>query len=244
MYQNNNRKKIFIFTVLSVILIIFLAITAIYLKSTENIYGNYISIRNYNKHMPELPKDRRDSLNASLYGIVKYNMSDDRKIAIKDALIREGSVDKAKKDDEISNVNSGSFIVDMASIKQSYLLSYDWSNDNKDNKYLGYSAIAQCLPIDKLAYGDFSCKNNTVDMETDTDPIIEYLPYSTFHHYVTANVGDDGKTGLDVMIYLVSKEMIDGNRQPAIEQYKTETVEWIKSIGLNPDDYIIDYKVN
>lgn len=242
MYQDNSRKKIFIFAVLSIILIIFLIITAIYLKATENIYGDYINIRNYSKHIPDLPKDRRDSLNASLHDIVKYNMSEDREITVKDALIREGSVDKLY--DEKDNVNSGSFIVDMASIKQSYLLSYEWSNNSKNNNLSGYSAIAQCLAVDRLEYGDFGCKNNTVEMETDIDPIIEYLPYSTFHHYVTANVGDDGKTGLDAIIYLTSREMTEENRQPAIDGYKAEIIEWIKSINLNPDDYIINYKIN
>lgn len=242
MYQKDisTRKKIIIIS--SVLVIILMAVVYAYIKSTENKFGDYIKIQNYNKYILDLPKEKKDLLNSSLYSLAKMNTYNGDLIKVNDALIRDGSVNKGY--DKERNVHYGSFIVDMKSIKQSYRLSYEWSSDVKNAEFMLTGPPSSCLSPDELKYGDFSCKDAITEMEKNIDPIIEHLPYSTFHHYITANAGKDGKTGLDVTIYLISREMLEENRQLAIDKYKAETVEWIKSINLDPENYIIDYKIN
>ena len=234
------RKKVMI--IISIVFFLVVVIIVAYVKSIENPFGNYIKIQNYGKYISDLPREKKHFLNSSLYGLVKMNTVGDKKIKVDDAFIREGSVNVGY--DKDIDIHHGSFIVDMESIKQSYGLDFEWSSKANNSDFMNTGPPSNCLPIEDLKYGDFGCRDAVTEMEKDIDPIIEHLPYSTFHHYVTANVGDDGKTGLDVIIYLISSETIEENRQPAIDRYKAEIIEWIKSINLNPDDYIINYQIN
>ncbi|MFZ2125129.1 MAG: hypothetical protein WA087_01245 [Candidatus Saccharimonadales bacterium] len=227
---------------------IFVALIALlFLIRTPNKYGEGVSINNYDKYISNLPTDRRDSINSTLYKIIKSNSDSDSDsdstASVKDATIRDGSsVDTYNKS---TDINSGSFIVDMESIQQSYLISYEWSSTENNSNLSGYTAVATCLPTDKLIYGDFNCKDDFINSTSNTnrDPILKYLPQSTFNYNITGEINNDNKVDLNVEIFLYSADTRDGGRDSSIKKYKAEVIKWIRSVKLNPDNYTIYYSI-
>jgi len=199
-----------------------------------------IHINAYDTYIPNLPAFVRDALNQSLCANVKTNLKSSN-FNVGDANIRDGSVEF--EFDEIKT-HSGSFIVDIQSIRQSYEMSYKWSQD-KNKNILGVYTATKCLPSNKLLFGDFDCKDYLTDSanETKPNPILDYLPYSTFNYSIKAN-NDSGKLELDADIFLYSADTRDGGRDESIKKYKSEVIDWIKSKELNPDDYSINYNIN
>ncbi len=237
-----NKKQILIIISIG-LLFIALFIALYFFTRPVSKYGNGINISGYDKYIPNLPADRRDSIDTALYKITKNN-SNNSNVSIKDAIIRGDSV--TYNYDKPTNVNSGSFIVDMQSIKQSYLITYEWSSDVNNASLSGYSVAAACLPANKLIYGDFSCKDDfsSPTNNSSRDPILDYLPYTTFNYVVTATTNTPNKVELDANIILYSSDTIDGNRDSSINKYESEITDWIKSKGLNPNNYLINYSIS
>jgi hypothetical protein len=243
MNELNAKQKIAIISLgfISVLILVAIIVLSFFVQP-HNKYGNEIGISNYDKYVSNLPVNRRDAINSNLYNIVKLN-SKSKNPSIQDATIRGDSVEYNY--DEATNINSGSFIVDMKSVRQSYLISYRWSSD-ENNMYIGgYAAKIECLPLDKLIYGNFSCKDDFANSinAASRDPILDYLPYSTFNYTVVAN-NNSGKIELNVDMILNSSDTRDGQRDNSINKYKSQVVDWIKSIKFNPDDYSINYNIN
>ncbi len=237
----NPKQKITIISLGFIFIILFISL--FFFIKPANKYGADIGINNYDKYISNLPADRRDSLNSSLYNLVKYN-SKSGKSNINDATVRGDSVEYNYN--KTTNINSGSFIVDIPSIKQSYLLSYRWSSDNSNVNLGGYTATAACVPSKKLIYSNFDCKDsfaNSPDI-TSSDPILSHLPYSTFNYTVTGKYNDNNKLDLNVNIILYSSDTRDGQRDNSISKYKSQVIDWIKSINLNPDNYLINYIIH
>lgn len=242
MRLNQLEKKQKIILILVIIVFITIFILLFFLQPT-NKYGDGINIKNYDKYISNLPTDRRDALNSTLYSITKRNLKSDN-LNIGDATIRDGSVEYNY--DQATNLHSGSFVVDMQSIKQSYSMSYVWSSDTNNTNLSGYTATASCLTPDKLIYGDFPCEDdfNNSKYNKNRDPILDSLPYSTFNYTITATINNDNTTSLDVKIFLYSSDTQNGGREASINKYKAEVTDWIKSISLKPEDYSINYTIN
>jgi len=241
MNQLGKKQKIIIISIGVILIAVF--VLSFFISRPVNKYGNGINVINYDKYISNLPADRKDSINTALYNITKDN-SNNSSVNVKDATIRGDSVTYNYNKD--SNINSGSFIVDMQSIKQSYLITYEWSSDISNADLSGYSSSASCLPLDKLIYGNFNCQDSfsSSDNTKNRDPILNYLPYSTFNYVVTANTNNQNRVELDANIILYSSDTRDGNRDNSITKYKTEITDWIKSNGLNPNDYIVNYSID
>ena len=73
------------------------------------------------------------------------------------------------------------FILDIKSLKQSYDVSYGWTDtlDASNNSLTENISYVKCLPDNKLIYGDFNCVDFDSVIDTPSDPIIKHLPYST-----------------------------------------------------------------
>lgn len=238
-YNINTKKKVII---LVLVLIIFITIPILLYLFRPSKYGAGIDIKGYDKYISDLPQDRRDSLNSSLYNIVKLNLPNNKKISVNDAYIRDKKT-TTKFYDKTTMITSGTFIVDIASLKQSYSMYYEWSNEI-DADFSGYTALAKCLDIDELKYGDFNCKDINSIYKEKRDPILNYLPYQTFNYIVTASYDSEDKVILDVNIYLSSSDAKDENRDAIIDGYKADFVSWMTSIGYSIEDYTINYIVN
>lgn len=239
MIINQLTKKQKIISIL-LILIFITIFVLLFLFQSGNKYGDEINISGFDKYISNMPADRKSAINSSLYNIIESNLKSN-KFDIKDAIIRESSV----KDNynNSTNINSGSFIVDIPSIKHSYLISYEWSSDSNNINMSGYGAIASCLPINELIYDDFNCKDDFNQYKTQADPILNYLPYEKPNYIITADI-NNSRTILNINLTLYGYDTRDNTEEEAINKYKTEIINWIKSINLNPDNYSLNYIIN
>lgn len=210
-------------------------------NQTHNKNNKEIQINNYDALIPDLPADRKKALDITLYNVVKNNLKTEN-FNINDATIRDGSV--ISEFDKSANIHTGSFIVDLPSIEQSYKATYIWSADKNNINAVGYTATIACLPTDKLVYGNFDCVDDFSHskIKAERDPILNSLPYSTFNYSITAD-NDSGKIGLNIDIFLYLADTRDGGRDASIKQYESDALDWIKSKKLNPDDYTIKYTI-
>ncbi len=238
-----DKKTILILLVIFwVILIIILSILGIY-NNSKNKYGDSLEIINLNSYINGKPQDKNtlDFIKHNLLETIQYNVN--YKInnnSIKDISVRDGSF--LQKYDQQLDVNSVNFIVDIASIKQSYSVSYQWSKDNNNQNIIENENITlvSCLSVDNLIYGDFNCKDKNSTEKSNSNLIIQYLPYSTTNYIITADT-INGKIILNIAIILNSNEP---NNKIAVDSYKQDAINWIKSKNINPDDYSINYIIS
>lgn len=190
-----------------------------------NSFGDEIAISNYNDYVKNLPKERRDAINNALYGLVKLNLIDGEKMIKSIAVIRKGSTSESYN--KSTDVTSGSFIVDLKDIRESYKATYDWS-DNPDNPNVsGYVTTLTCLSDKKdMIYEDFGCKDGS---ENTGVPLQYQLPHADIAGpFKIIYAGEDGSA-----IEIAITNSTPNGRQKALE--------WLRSRGFNPTNIIISY---
>ena len=207
-------------------------------QKDENQFGKFIRIQNYTSKVKNLPGDVRDATESYLYNVTKMNVNDSVNVSkISDAHIRDGS----DTQEEQSGVYTGSYIVDMESIKQSYGVSYTYSDD--DSKMGGNPIVIQCLPKEKLIYGEFKCTDLVSEQSSTTDPLIRYLPYENFSFKISPDA-TQGDTLVLVTTLSIPESDLKGSqdsRLAVINAYKSQVEDWIRSKGADPNKYIITY---
>ena len=125
------------------------------------------------------------------------------------------------------NTTTVTFIVDFDDIKQSYAVTVTWPDpdDGSPNMYIS-------CPILDSKYPETKC---VTEANSSTD-LFAYLPYSGR----TASGASYGVVGgyNDGGLYLTVKVDACGNTK-MIEEGIMATREWISSLGINPDDYLL-----
>ena len=242
--QNFNGKQklaIIISVILGIILITVMIIVALN-RTNKNQFGEYITIQNYNQKVKNVSSGVKDAIQTSLYKIVKKNSADTFNVStVGDATIRESS--DSQKYDAPKLVYSGNFIVDIASIKQSYQVQYSYSSSNTIDVG-GNPVVLSCLSTDKLKYGDFNCKDAFSNQVEHVDAIMQYLPYDNFDFKITPDATIPGQA-LTLVVQLRIPDTIlrgDANSKIAIIiTYKKEVTDWIQSKSLDPSKFTIMY---
>jgi hypothetical protein len=233
------RKLVFIITSVTVVLAMLILIIFFAIPNSTNPYGEELKIENFSGLVKNLPTERRDAIFSALHTIVTLNgINEEQASTINDAVIR---TDSAKQSYDVKNdIYNGEFIVDIESIKQSYLVRYFYAAKDSVAKIGGYSLLMLCLPVDQLKYGDFNCKETLAAESEGIDPIIQYLPHSTLSYQINSRTGDDGKVTLTIQLLLTEADRRTGE-QAAVDIYKSEALDWIRSKGLDPNNYTINY---
>lgn len=234
----SKNQKIAIFFGIAVLFVgIIIYISVIY---SQNQYGNGVNINGLDSTVKNISKERKDSIKTTLYNTIKINSVSESEInKINDANIRSDS--NAQDYDKNLKNYSGSFIVDIASIKQSYLVQYTYSPSSNNADLAGNPTSVLCLEKSKLIYGEFGCKDIFTQQTGAEDPIIQYLPKSTLSYQIDGVVDADNKLqSLDVQFQLSNADYKTGV-EAAVAQYKNEVNSWILSLGLNPQGYVINY---
>lgn len=237
MNKLSRQQRTLIIVVISVLLIIVAALVYIATRTESN--ENKVSIRGLND-ISNISTDRKDSIMASLYEIVRLNNAEGTNIpGIKDAALRKGSEEQSEVKDRVQY--TGTFIVDIASLKQSYRITYSYTSDNHDIFGSGYPVIASCVNKDELVFGEFDCKNPSYGAKTDTnDPLLPKLPFnSSFYSIDSTTDRIDGKTHLVIQVMMNHNST---STKKAFLQYKDEALSWIKSQGVSIDNYAIEYR--
>ena len=144
----------------SAIFIVLLVVTLINLLRS-NPYGPEIKIDNLTGTYKNIPESEQDLIYSELYNIVSNNSEPNAEIPTSGAIIRD---DSATSDyDKTNAVHSGSFIVDIPSIEQSYLVQFEWSPSSQSQGLGGYPVVITCLPEDKQIYPTTGFCKDTLD---------------------------------------------------------------------------------
>jgi hypothetical protein len=91
-----------------------------------------------------------------------------------------------------------------------------------------------------LLYGDFDCKDSITIESKDTDPITGILPHSTLTYEIRAVTNEDLSARLIIRL-LLTRVDYNTREAEAVNEYKKEALDWIRSQEINPDDYAIEY---
>lgn len=243
--QNISRSKLITISVILAVFIIGLIVLAIVIavnKSGQNQFGSFIKIQNYTDKVKNVSKDIEDAAESSLYNTVKKNSANDFEPAtVKDAVIRDNS--DSQSFDAETNVYSGNFIVDMASIKQSYQVQYSYSVSNTIDTG-GSPVIISCLNTGDLKYGTFGCKDLVSTQTAANDALLQYLPYSNFTFKISPDTtGAGGKLVLVVDLTIPDLDLSGDTASKAATMvvYKKEVTDWIDSKGVDATKYTYKY---
>lgn len=232
-YESNKKIAILIIVAFVVVPLIIFLVVNIFRK---NHYGDELKIDNFSNIFSNVPGDTRDKVFAGLYDVVVSNINNDDQIPESGALIREGSWEEIY-DDEY-NMHMGSFIVDIASIKQSYSGYFKWSSDNNNPYFFGNYVGFSCLKEGEIIYKDFVCRDQNSDSPTAKFPITNVLPvtveyysdnYSSYTKYFISYILKDDNT----KIVLKITDYTGGNYDKALDK--------IRELGFDPSEYAIEY---
>lgn len=237
-----SKRKIIIIVIVLITIIAIAVASIVYISSNKrNSYGGELQIANLDEVTNGRPSDQDtlEYIKYDLYRVVnKNNTPPVESNSIKDILIRENSFQQNQ--DTIKGVNDVSFIVDIESLKQSYLVSYQWSIGKDRSNLDEWGTVVKCLPIEQLIYGDFNCKDMFIELDSPSDPILKHLPYSTADYSVVLDPSTEKTLKATIRTTAADERF---NSDLAIKKYKADLNDWITSIGLNPADYKINYTI-
>ena len=236
--MNKKPKNIKLLVILgSCIVVLILGFLSLKNILRKNEFGEEIKIDNFSNYYKNVPQKTQDSIYNTLYNIVSINTDDKATIPKNGALIRDN--EHKENFDKKTNVHSGEFIVDIESIKQSYSISFYWS-DKEDSRYIsGYTTTASCLSENLNIY-DF---NTCVDGNTSYNnlitkyPLIQVLPINV--EYFSDNYTSYTKYSIT---YSVSNDKVIINISDYSGGSHEKALKSISDRGYNLKDYTIEYK--
>lgn len=238
------RRRLVTIIIVTAVVVIGLALLIGFLAQpkTKNQFGNIIRIQNYDQKVKNLSSDMRDAMESYLYNIVKRNdTSNFDATKVTDAYIRDSSDSQTHND--TNDVYSGNFIVDMASIKQSYQVQYSYSSNPNNVDTGGNPVVISCLPINQLKYGEFNCTDFVTQQSAPNDALLQYLPYQSYDFSITPDATQGKKLVLNVTLTIPDMNLSGDltSKQATIKTYKQEVTSWIIAKGADPTKYTINY---
>lgn len=240
MNRQAKNKAIMILLVAGPVLLA-IALFAIWKINLPSAYVDQVKINGYGESVKNLPGRYKDMMSAALYNMVEFNSSSSvDPSSIEDARIREGAVNQSEVTQ--GKQYTGSYIVDIESIKQSYFVQYGWSDEPDLNVQSGYTVMVRCLSLSELKWGDFKCKNLHDGGSDTVDPIVSKLPHKTLSFELRADTTDDKlKLRAKLLIPEADLRSTPSAVESIVGQYKQMVLGWIRSQGLDPDGYSIEW---
>ncbi len=195
--NNESKKQLNPFMIggflLGIILIVFLVITLKNLLRT-NSYGDETRIDNFETYYNNVPQNEKDLIFHQLHTIISNNMAGE--IPTNGALVRE-DVNEYDYNDK-TNVYYGRFVVDIAAVKQSYSVQFEWSPDANSEYLGGYPVMISCVPKSQIIYETFKCNDfaeKTVSWENEYQ--LDYTFGLKTSYKITDALGDYWKDKID-----------------------------------------------
>lgn len=244
--DQSSKKRLRLIVIIGIIFLVVLAVVLLIVDQVmnKNPYGNYIKIQNYDAKVKNISKDYENKITSSLYDIVVLNLNEEIDgTAVEDAFIRESS--EVQNEATRGSRYSGSFIVDIESLQQSYRVQYSYSNITNDNFVSGYPILLSCVNPQDVKYTDFKCKdltNTETTINTPKDSIVNFLPYSTLSYSLRGDLtGESLIIHAELRIASVDMPTDTNERREVIQTYKNMVTDWIRSKGYDPTTYTIEY---
>ena len=225
---SKTKKAIIISAALLFILII---IIAVHQKITSPKQVNIANINMYLKNHANNTASL-DSIRHDLYNTIALNTNQNPS-KLKDILIRNNSFKQEKN----GTTYTTSFIVDIASLKQSYRVSYQWDEKDNTNNLDEWGSVVSCVKGDEVIYPDFHCKDYSTEASGTTDSTAALLPHFVANKYNISTVIANGE---------ISEIKIDiFSCTNSADTYESEAKEWLKSQDINLSKYkiVVNYCV-
>ena len=204
----------------------------------------YVEMENQSVSEYNIPKNAEEFISENIWIAIRNNVADVSKNDIKDVTIREGTYEETKNDDGTISAN---FIVDIDSVKQSYIAEYFYGSlEGMNEMEREASATLYCIEEPELVkFPDFHCKANRDFVKPDA---ISYLLPKEFDGFTADYTYSlSSKSGYAVVVeYDPSESVYMSGR---VEAYKTEKMnelkEYLKKAGVDPDayEYIEKFKI-
>lgn len=223
------RNPVWLAAAVGAALFILLVVYAVYLTLTFRIVGTSPKLSNV--------------ATASPYITVSFNKnlsSNGLSVSGTEGLVTSTSVKGKNLQINLNNMTTGNeYVVHINSVS---------STSGKTIKNKDLSFKAKNIDVGNLPKEQQQTLINQQDQNQGVaaDPIISHLPYGTVDFSLTAQTPDtnqdQSKLVLNAQLILSHADM--SNEDAAIAQYKQEVINYIVSLGLNPNNYNIQYTVS
>lgn len=184
----------------------------------------------------DLPDNAKEFVSDNIWQIIKMNVPGVDENNISDVIIREGTYEE-----EVAEDGSviATFLVDIDSLKQTYVVNTGWSADKK----IVYETIVDCPPLSEMKYPETVCigaYHNTYSLDL-------YVPYAIYpdgafdeqteeaeemapNYMIT---GDEDSHTLNIMVSVCDAD-----------KFKQEALNYLKTTPIKLDEYTINYEIN
>ena len=200
-----------------------------------------ISVVNINDYAKNMPESKKEEIAETIYRAAETNSDFDVvTLSTATATIRDKTFSETYN--QYNYVYSGEFVVDIESIKQTYHIYYDWSND-KDSAQLiaaSYGSSANCPTRDEMIYDFYICQNPYSDEKYSIyDHLSMLLPYSS-----TTKSGVDYSVSAVDYYYGSAEPFVrvivnTCDKESRLEEGVSAFKDYLSSYGLDPKAYNI-----
>jgi hypothetical protein len=241
----SQHGKRIIFFIVTFLLLIIVVISVLVLMQSNNKSTPQVQITNLDSCSENMKVSLEDLMNTTVYRYIEAANNHNNEETARDysAEIREGS---CQEDTIQTKGTNGSFdikettvILDIPDAKQSWEMIYHWQTENEERGTdLGTVATLNCLPIEKLKYGDFNCDSVVSLMKYGTaksDPILQYMPYTGAGFNLTYNP-DTREVAAEIT--LRGSQM---NNEELKANLRTQVEYWFTKRNLDMTTYTVTY---
>lgn len=220
---SKNQKIIALICIQAIVILIIVICANVFLGEKQ-----YATIQNNNETEKQIPDSVKDFVSDNIWrALVSYdaNVKQNR---VNDISVREGSLETEENSD---GSIGASFIVDIDSLKQTFLIKTGWSGDGA----VVYEVNVECPTRDLMKYPETVC----VTPYNDSYSLDLYLPYE-----ITDGDGEDA----EVMAYIEGNEadgVIDVEMVPCwdTDEIQNEVDAYLDYTGIDLSQYDINYYV-
>ena len=191
-----------------------------------------VEIENEDTISSVVPKEYIESFKETLWELISNNVPNADRSVVDDIVVRDDSYEEIVE----GKAKSVNFIIDIDSIKQTFMVSIGWSedSDSSPDNNIGIS----CPPKNKMKYPETVCYgmyNNTYSLDL-------YLPHSVYpegyeddggiapNYMIT---GDEYNETLDIMVSTCDAE-----------GFKEAAWNYLDSLPIDFSNYTVNYEMN
>lgn len=198
--------------------------------------SNTLSITRLDEATKNIPEGNRAAIRRAVDLIITQNNPSKNTRDVNDIAVRPESI--KQNYNEQQRGYTGSFIVDIESLKQSYRVQYSYSSNENSTLNSGYPVVASCLEASELKYGAFDCQDTSIEQHLD-DPLLSKLPYEAPFYSVTNSQSESGE---QIVIVKIMTNTNSSRTREAFARYKVEANAWIEQQGVKLSDYLVEYR--
>lgn len=239
-YLNSPGVRLVIAFAIPVIVVLILIMIYV-LSRPETVVEPKLVIDNFSEVLPEVPTNTEALIEEKLYEqVVESGVAEVPKDG---AMIRGGTVDGFA----IQDFHVGSFIVDIDSVEQSYIMKYYYGElEGEYEIEESASVMAYCIEdSDEMIYTDFTCRASRDFVKPDP---IQYILPRTFDSYLlTYTYSLTSESGYAVVVTYDPPESVYLSGK--VEEFENESMakirEFLAKAGVDPDNYefVIKYRI-